>query len=430
MKFKCAVLKFLFRMLCNFIPNKDLRKRTRNALNNKYCQSPKLQDRVALLKADNYLPKKVLAKINAYENEYFMEQNAKIALNLTLANERERERERERVNGDKFTQNSAQIQQNFTQNSALNSTNSATRKTQNHTLNSHPKPTHKGYFDFDENSKDPKSPLNPWAFIRVCNEAITLKACLESILPAIQRGVIAYNDCTDGSEEIILEFCAKFPSFIPAKYPHSVQIKNPQSDENKFATYCNFALSFIPQGEWLVKIDADHIFDAKKLYKSFYLVKSPNDRLCLATIHFCIKNNQVFAIRLEEHREGDTNFIENFLDKGHDQWLICNENFYFADIFVDFFSHIYYSINAGNYECPNLHQSNVIYTKCLSYHFPTIKNSRSINNDKSIKTAFTLNEIKQSPLVGTYIDPALLDKDKILKIYDSFAWDKANYKKP
>ena len=63
-------------------------------------------------------------------------------------------------------------------------------------------------------------------------------------------------------------------------------------------------------------------------------------------------------------------------------------------------------------------------------HFPTIKKSRSINNDKSIKTAFTLNEIKQSPLVGTRIDPTLLDEAKILKIYDNFAWDKANYKKP
>ncbi|MCW1549934.1 beta-1,4-N-acetylgalactosaminyltransferase, partial [Campylobacter jejuni] len=35
---------------------------------------------------------------------------------------------------------------------------------------------HKGYFNYDEKSKDPKSPLNPWAFIRVKNEAITLKA--------------------------------------------------------------------------------------------------------------------------------------------------------------------------------------------------------------------------------------------------------------
>lgn len=44
---------------------------------------------------------------------------------------------------------------------------------------------HQGFFDFDPNSKDPKSPLNPWAFIRVKNEVITLRTSLESILPAI-----------------------------------------------------------------------------------------------------------------------------------------------------------------------------------------------------------------------------------------------------
>ncbi|MBC5858425.1 beta-1,4-N-acetylgalactosaminyltransferase, partial [Campylobacter jejuni] len=115
------------------------------------------------------------------------------------------------------------------------------------------------------------SPLNPWAFIRVKNEAITLRASLESILPAIQRGVIGYNDCTDGSEEIILEFCKQYPSFIPVKYPYEVQIENPKSEENKLYSYYNYVASFIPQDEWLIKIDVDHYYDAKKLYKSFYI---------------------------------------------------------------------------------------------------------------------------------------------------------------
>ncbi|MBZ7987433.1 hypothetical protein AVCANL279_05465 [Campylobacter canadensis] len=74
--------------------------------------------------------------------------------------------------------------------------------------------------NYDENEN--KSPLNPWAFIRVCNEDITLKASLNSILGAIKRGVIAYNDCTDNSEQIILEFCKQHKSFIPAKYPHNI----------------------------------------------------------------------------------------------------------------------------------------------------------------------------------------------------------------
>ena len=200
-----------------------------------------------------------------------------------------------------------------------------------------------------------------------------------------------------------------------------MQIQNPQSEENKFATYCNFALSFIPQGEWLVKIDTDHIFDAKKLYKTFYLVKNQMVRLCLPTIHFGIKNNQVFACRAVERGGKDIDFIENFLDKGHDQWLICNKDFYFTDVVIDSVSH---------FESPNITRRYITYTECVSYHFPLIKNSCFIHNDKSIKFAFTLDEIRKSDLVGTRIDPAMLDKDKILKIYDNFAWDKANYKKP
>ncbi len=35
------------------------------------------------------------------------------------------------------------------------------------------------------------------------------------MLPAIQRGVIGFNDCDDGSKEVILEFCKKVPLIYP-----------------------------------------------------------------------------------------------------------------------------------------------------------------------------------------------------------------------
>ncbi len=89
-----------------------------------------------------------------------------------------------------------------------------------------PNPTHSGYFDYDKKSQSPKSPLNPWAFIRVKNEIVTLEESLFSMLPAIQRGVIGFNDCDDGSKEVILEFCKKFPSFIPISYPYEVMLKD------------------------------------------------------------------------------------------------------------------------------------------------------------------------------------------------------------
>lgn len=254
--------------------------------------------------------------------------------------------------------------------------------------------------------------------MRVCNEAITLKACLTSILPAIQRGVIAYNDCTDGSEEIILEFCATYPSFIPAKYPHSVQIHNPQSEENMLHNYYNFALSFIPKGEWLVKIDCDHIYDAKKLYKSFYLPKHTYEMVIIARMDILIKENQVFVGK-------SPNEMGDFLVSGLDHWLLYNKGIKFEQSFPNKDDKSYsYELMRPKHRRINLR------TELNNYHFPQIKSSRASANDERIKSAFTLDEIRKSPLVGTRIDPAMLDEKKILQIYDSFAWDKANYKKP
>ncbi|MBZ8001014.1 hypothetical protein AVCANL277_09170, partial [Campylobacter canadensis] len=140
------------------------------------------------------------------------------------------------------------------------------------------------------------SALNPWAYIRVKNEDITLRASLESILPAIQRGIIAYNDCDDKSEEIILEFCKQYPSFIPKKYPYNVQIQNPKNEENKLYSYYNWAASFIPKGQWLVKIDVDHIYDAKKLFSSFYLAKKDNDLVSIARLNVAVYENKVYVV--------------------------------------------------------------------------------------------------------------------------------------
>lgn len=278
-----------------------------------------------------------------------------------------------------------------------------------------PNKTHFGYFDFDSNSQNPKSPLNPWAFIRVCNEAITLKSCLESILPAIQRGIIAYNDCTDGSEGIILEFCAKYPSFIPAKYPHSVQIHNPQSKENKFATYCNFALSFIPQGEWLINIDCDHYYDTKKLYKVFYLAKHKYDIVCIARFYgIFVKQREVYI----------GNYSNMYFASGYDHRLIYNKNLKFEVWHPDCDTKQLF------YEALTYNRRRHIFTELNNYHFSLIKQSRHYRLDEAIKNAFTLEQILQSDLVGTRIDPEMLDKERILQIYYSFDWSKATYKKP
>ena len=386
---KRTILQFL----CNLIPFGKYRRKARNAVFDKYCG-----DRIITLnKVDSHLPHAVLAQINAHNNEYFIIKNRAVSTNATIGGGGE---------------------------NCLNKTHKNLSKDSPHTnqirpKNSHkiPQKTHFGYFDFDKNAQNPKSPLNPWAFIRVCNEAITLKSCLESILPAIQRGVIAYNDCTDGSEEIILEFCAKYPSFIPAKYPHHIEIHAPKAQENMLHNYYNFALSFIPKKEWLIKIDCDHIYDAKKLYKAFYLPKKRYERLVQSRINVCIKDRQIFITK-------DKNGVDGFFSVGADYVMLFNKGLHFNVWFPDkerkrFLEVLHYRPARLSYQI-----------EMTNYHFPLIKNSRVSDNENAIKNAFSLEQVRQSDLVGTRIDPEMLDKNKILQIYDNFDWSKANYKKP
>ncbi|EAJ2878828.1 hypothetical protein A0X34_01940 [Campylobacter coli] len=270
---------------------------------------------------------------------------------------------------------------------------------------------HQGFFDCDPNSKDTKSPLNPWAYIRVKNEAITLRASLESILPAIQRGVIGYNDCTDGSEEIILEFCKQYPSFIPVKYPYKIQIENPQKEENKFYYYCNYLMNFIPKDEWLIKIDVDHIYDAKRLYKSFYIPKKDYEILTYSRIDFLIKNNEIF-LRYDEVF-GILNNIAN------DQWLMKRGKHIWQENItnLDSFGNV---IKTSSYEYLNIKKFKLYHTEFLNYHFPFIKKERmkDIEKFKWVKLQDFL-ESKHNTL-NTIINPETLNKQLILSFYQRF----------
>jgi len=156
-------------------------------------------------------------------------------------------------------------------------------------------------------------PIEPWAFIRVHNERKTLFASLNSILPAINRGVIGYNDCTDGSEEIILNFCKNKPGFIAVKSDDFSKFPN-ESLAKKLTRHYNYTFSFIPKNEWFVKIDADQIYIADKLKKLFLLPKSYNDIIILPRIQLQSDGSNLFF---------DRNRPFNF---GHDHWLMFNNN--------------------------------------------------------------------------------------------------------
>lgn len=212
-----------------------------------------------------------------------------------------------------------------------------------------------------------------------------------------------------------------------------MQIHNPQNEENKLYTYYNFALAQIPKNEWLIKIDCDHIYDARKLYKSFYLPRHKYEMVQYDRINFAIKNNEVRMIKSKPSE----NCIDGFISRYYDHWLVYNEGFEFVPAF-------YMKDKNSQIEGWILKPSrkNII-AELNNYHFPHIKEKRInyfldipnkidpiVANNECFKSGVTLDKIKQSPLVGTRIDPALLDKDKILKIYDSFDWSKASYKKP
>ena len=270
-------------------------------------------------------------------------------------------------------------------------------------LKAHTLRTHSGYFDFDDSAKDPYSPRNPWAYIRVRNEARTLEASLYSLLPAIQRGVIGYNDCDDGSEEIILDFCAKFPSFIPVKYPYSVDIYNPKHEHNKLYAYCNYILRVIPKGQWLIKADIDHIYLPDKLYKSFYLIQNVWDMLILNVLNVYYDGREILVNKntTKTYEQGD--FI-----------MLKNINFHFKQIKVAWNG---VDGRIGYFETPKPHTNNQILHELTQLHFHLQKDSRN----------FIAKNIEWIPLknwhsdeIGIRIDKEILDSKYVKTMCELF----------
>ncbi|WP_158650373.1 beta-1,4-N-acetylgalactosaminyltransferase [Helicobacter felis] len=271
------------------------------------------------------------------------------------------------------------------------------------------KPTHHGYFEYDEESKDPASPLNPWAFIRVCNEIYTLEECLHSMLPAIQRGVIGYNDCDDGSAEVILDFCQKFPSFVPIAYPYKVSHFGQEAKHlhNTFYYYSNYVFSFIPKNQWTIKIDVDHVYDAKKLYKSFYTVRNTHETLAYCRVHFLVKDGQVFVWHVNVPGEDDFGLIDN--PGGH--FLLYNQDCWFAEHWEhDWIEEIYYKRPVKIVRDLEL----------ANWHFPYFKPRRAAEAE-TLKWV-PLADFKEyhNKLLGNKIPYDMVDEKRILEIHSKF----------
>lgn len=149
----------------------------------------------------------------------------------------------------------------------------------------------------------------PYAYVRFSNEAITLKACLESLVDFVDRGILCYHQplpgiAEDGSIAIAQEFVRQNPGFRLVQYPLPVIYHDhPFLAANLFRgdidrywlmdCYSNYALYHLEElarengdydNAWCLKIDADHIYSAKVFNYQRALVESkfyPWDMLLL-----------------------------------------------------------------------------------------------------------------------------------------------------
>lgn len=246
-------------------------------------------------------------------------------------------------------------------------------------------------------------------------------------MPAIKKGVIGYNDCDDGTEEYIIEFCKQNPGFIPVKYPYSVKPayhgqnykeKNRDDYDKNLADYYNYVLSFIPKDEWLIKIDCDHVYNAEKLKSFFHIPKKENDILVLSRLDLHFDGKNLYTI-------GKKPLVEL-----KDNWIIKNKNLNFKmasynymkngkKIFVEcegLFKDDF-SISSSAVE----KRMNFIFTELTNWHFPLMKKWRTALNDYIEDISLVkFEDYKKIAPINSKIAIEMLDEEKIMRICKNF----------
>ncbi|MCL7827719.1 hypothetical protein, partial [Pasteurella multocida] len=264
--------------------------------------------------------------------------------------------------------------------------------------------TEKAYKLFKLNKK-----IRPYAFIRVCNEIKTIDASLKSILPHVKGGVIGFNSCNDGSKEYIIEFCKKNPQFTPIEYPYDVfpayheSYKNDRLDYNKrLDTYYNYIWEKLPKNEWVIKIDADHLWidEYFEMLLSYPLRKKDIVILNRINLH-CIDNTVYVNKNLPIYEPGD-------------HWIIFNDKDYKFEFYRGWDDDKFRA-----FEYLPISRKNIIYGVLANYHFPIIKNQR--NNFKINEwipiCEFNIEEYIEENNMKDRIPKKLLDEEFILKSF-------------
>lgn len=115
---------------------------------------------------------------------------------------------------------------------------------------------------------DKPRPLGLTGHLRARDEAMSLRACLDSCLPFLDELIVTYQDSTDETEEILLEYAAKYPEKIrlfwyPLEYAtrYGKDAVVPLGHMVNFSNYGYLKTSY----HYYMKIDADQIYFTEKM---------------------------------------------------------------------------------------------------------------------------------------------------------------------
>ena len=258
-----------------------------------------------------------------------------------------------------------------------------------------------------------RKPIRPYAFIRVHNEIRTIDACLKSILPVVEGGVIGFNSCTDGTKEYILAFCEKYQQFTPVEYPYDVipgndiRYKEEHLDLNtRLDSYYNFVWSKLPKNKWIIKVDGDHIWHPKKTIELCKLPIRKKDCVILNRINLHCHDGKCYIHKTRPFAEGG------------DSWIIYNRNIHFE------FWRGWIDDQFSAYEVLHLpkKERKRILAPLTNWHFPHIKNQRSLFNPTEwilIQDFDFQKYFREHNMQGRVADE-MLDEEFILRSFNNF----------
>lgn len=219
-----------------------------------------------------------------------------------------------------------------------------------------------------------RKPIKPYAFIRVHNEIATIDTCMKSILPAVKGGVIGFHHSDeedDGTRDYVLAFCKKYPQFTPVEYPHKVigagdkEYRNPNIDPHrKLDAYYNFIWDKLPKNEWIIKIDCDHIYNAKYVKDLCRLPFNEDECVFLSRLNLKVIDDEVYLIKGQE------------LVEPGDSWILYN-----GDLIPKSPFGFYLEDNEDVYRAREKFSHNIknhkrIFSILSNWHFPYIKKRR------------------------------------------------------